>query len=475
MAGETLECTFKDGMVSAHIRSGPAQSFKCVGYLLAKNEKTFRVFVEGSSGIWHKLTDGRGYAPIQSYYLHIKKIGGDPPKPVPPPPPPEPPKKDPINPSSPPNNKDIMNNLQSNATSAWGDSGEGIYTTNPLNPMRAGNFPTIVGYDKGKPIENYYMDHSFVQENLNIIRENLNLGTGLSGDMVQQNLIEKFDRFKLAKPDIHLGKGFQHVFFTRPDLNIYEVLSENVKKLVPAMESDPIFYYLSKNAPRLLQSLTMDFDKSHNFNPFLSNYAQSFELSDEVIKTSEYGETFTGWKVQYGKNNIESKTANTFSISYTDDRNFHVYKIHKAWIDYISKVYRAQLMSKDKYRRQNILDYACSVYYIVCAEDGETIIFWSKYTGVFPTNTPAASSSYSKGNLLKFPEFSINYVYAWKDDFNPVHLAEFNKNSSSELKYVKTYEKSLLSTGKSMAGAPFVETKLSPTGKYQFKLRFRYK
>lgn len=465
MSGEMLECTFKDGMVSAHIRSGPAHSFKSVGYLLAKNEKTFKVYVEGSSGIWHKLIDGRGYAPIQSYYLHIKKIGGTPPQPTPPAPAPEPEKPKPINPSPQPNNKDILNNLQSNATSAWGDSGDGIYTTTPLKSMGNGSF--ING--------NYYMDHSFVQENLNIIRENLNLGTGLSADVVQQNLIERFDRFKLAKPDIQLGKAFQHVFFTRPDLNIYETLTENVQKLIPAMESDSVFYYLSKNSPRLLQSLTKDFDRSHEFNPFLSNYAQSFELSDEVIKTTEYGETFTGWKVQYGKNNIESKTANSFSISYTDDRNFHVYKIHKAWVDYISKAFRGQINVKDKYRRQFELDYACSVYYIVCSEDGETIIFWSKYTGVFPTNTPAASSSFSKGNLLKFPEFSINYVYAWKDDFNPVTLAEFNKLSSSELKYVKTYEKSLLSTGKSMAGAPFIETKISPSGKYQFKLRFRHK
>jgi hypothetical protein len=243
--------------------------------------------------------------------------------------------------------------------------------------------------------------------------------------------------------------------------------------LLSDVDNDPTFYYLFKNNPDILRALTRYFDSSHDFHPFIGNTAQSFELSDEYVKTVEHGETFTGYKVQYGKNNIESKTAGSFSISYVDDQNFSVYKTHKAWIDYISKIYRGEFTTYPEYIQKKILDYACSAYYFLCGPDGETILFWSKYFGVFPTNAPSSSSSWSKGNIMRMPEFSVNYAYAWKEDFSPLSLAEFNMNSSGSYIYKKIYEPSLLATGKTFAGAPFIETKQDASGGYVFKLKFR--
>ncbi|WP_171567733.1 hypothetical protein, partial [Brevibacillus sp. MCWH] len=158
----------------------------------------------------------------------------------------------------------------------------------------------------------------------------------------------------------------------------------------------------------LILSLTDHFSNSHDFHPYLSNTANSFELSDEFIKTVEHGETLTGYKVQYGKNNIESNSSGSFSISYIDDAEFNIYKTHKAWIEYISRVYRGEVTPKRDYIQKKILDYTVSVYYFICGPDGETILFWSKYFGVFPTNTPSSASSWSKGSSVKLPEFTIN-------------------------------------------------------------------
>jgi len=322
----------------------------------------------------------------------------------------------------------------------------------------------------GEP--NYFMDYSNIISNINIIEKNLNIDINPeTSSIIRNDMLNKFNRFKIAFPTLELTKTFSYVFFTRPDLNIY---NGNGSTLVDKVENDPYFYYLNKNSPQLLRSLTKFFSIRHDFNPYLSNRAESFELKDEMIKTGEYGETFTGWKIKYGKHNVESKTADSFSISYTDDNNYNVYKIHKAWTDYISKVYRGEFSPNRDSITERVIDYACSVYYFICGPDGETILFWTKYTGVFPTSTPSAASSWQKGNQVKFPNFSIPYEFSWKEDMNPASLAEFNIHSEKygNARYATTYEAKLGSTGTTFVDAPYVESIVTNTN-YEFKLRFR--
>lgn len=319
----------------------------------------------------------------------------------------------------------------------------------------------------------FFNDYSSFDSQLKIIEKNLNIGTRKGNvDDIKYDMVNRFNRFKLAYPDLQLTNSFSHVFFTRPDLNIYD--DDGI--MISTVASDPTFYYLNKNSPNLLRSLTRDFSKTHDFNPFLSNMAGSFELKDEVVQSVETAQTFTGHKMKYGRHNIESKTADSFSISYVDDQDYQIYKIHKAWTDYISKVYRGEFKSRKDNIRARVLDYACSVYYFLCAPDGETILFWTKYTGVFPTNTPSSASSWSKGSNVRMPDFTINYEYSWKEDFSPLSLAEFNINSkvsnNKAIKYAKTYENSITTTGKTFVGAPFIETSVGAGG-YTFKLRFK--
>jgi len=330
-----------------------------------------------------------------------------------------------------------------------------------------------INIDENVESYSYLTDYSFIDDNLKKIKNNLNL-VGYKGSKdLNYSLFHNFNRFKITFPDYHLPKTFAHVFFTRPDLNIIDYNGNKNYSLHSQLQNEAVFYYLFKNNPDLLISLTSSFSSEHAFHPFLSNTAQSFELSDEYIRTMEHGETFTGYKVQYGRSNIESKTAGTLSISFTDDINLSIYKSIKAWVDYISKVYRGELVTKDEYIYKKILDYASSIYYFLCGPDGETLLFWSKYFGIFPTNIPASTLSWSKNNLVKIPEYSITFAYAFKEDFSPLSLAEFNMNNSGGFVYKKTYEPGLLSTGKTFAGSPFIETNINQNGDYVFKLRFR--
>lgn len=351
------------------------------------------------------------------------------------------------------------------------------------------NFPVNKGFDSkaGYYRYNYYqdMDKQLLTDGLRVSYDDNEVRKSVNADIFSrgklfQNYANKYNKFKIDNPNDRLSKSFAHVFFVRPDCNIFKTAytkSGNLQ-LVDNLENLSEFYYAKKHCPELLRQLTQpeaSFD--HQFMLYPSNKARSFEVADEYITADTYGTALTGYKIPYGKDNVESKTAGKFSINYVDDRDLHVYHLHKLWSEYISYVFRGKINPKDIYILNKIIDYATCVYYILTAEDGETIIFWSKYWGVFPIESPSSGFSFSLDNPggVKDPELKIEYQYAWKEDFNPLTLIEFNTHSSKKYKYVNNYQNIKLGTGYTWAGAPFIETFNNGTLDlpYTFKLRFR--
>ena len=278
-----------------------------------------------------------------------------------------------------------------------------------------------------------------------------------------------------------MPKTFAHIFFVRPDCNIFEgsvVDLDSDLTLTKDVNIFPEFYYAKKHCPELLVQLTQKYF-NHEFMMFPSNKAESFSVKDEYINNDSYGQSWTGYKIPYGTIDTESKGVDTFSIKYHDDKNLRIYQMHKLWMDYISYEFRGKVSPKLEYMVNKIIDYATCVYYILTAQDGETIIFWTKYWGVFPIESPSSSFSYTSDNVggVANPEMSIQYRYAWKEDFNPLSLLEFNMHSTSlGTRYVPSYQKNKLGTGYTWADPPFIETFMNNddfSAPYTFKLRFR--
>ena len=331
-------------------------------------------------------------------------------------------------------------------------------------------------YEKGYYIYNYAMnyDRDNLSSDLPGLRHTFNLGIE-SRDQLYRQYTEYYNRFKLANPNDTLSKTFSHVFFVRPDCNV--LTRRGSGWVLPSeIQDDANFYYAWKKSPELLRQLVNDAGYGHDFMMYLSNKARSFQLNDEYINYDTYGKAFTGHKVVYGKTNVESKTAGDFSIQYEDDRDLHVYTLHKLWADYISNVYQGTFNPKTEYIRDRILDYVANVYYFLCAEDGETIIFWSKYYGVFPVTIPSSQYSWAAGNTLSNPEIDIKYQYSFKEDFNPLSIVEFNMNSgdSHDYDYMPIISKDGYTVNTTWVGAPFIETFNDGfSAPYTLKLRFR--
>ena len=310
----------------------------------------------------------------------------------------------------------------------------------------------------------YNADYSEFNDAVESVRTSLNL------NLNRMDQFTKFNKYRLTVPDFHLTNTTAYIFFTRPDLNIMDSNSNSMASGIQKTPLAPLFYYVAAKHPNICRSLTGSLSGSHDFIPILCNSARSLDITDESIKTEEHAETLTGWKIVYARHNIESKTAGTFSVKFVDDNFLSVYWLNHIWQEYMNGIFRGIIKPKQDYIRNFILDYACSVYYFLTGEDGQRLLFWSKYVGVFPTNTPSSAFSFTEESPVRNPDFNINYAYSFKEDCNPMTLAEFNNNSSGDFSYVPDYNDKTFKCNQTMLGPAFVDTN---DGGQTYKIRFR--
>lgn len=306
-------------------------------------------------------------------------------------------------------------------------------------------------------------------DSMQAIREEFNI------DIDRNTIVTKFNRFRVPTPDNELCATKGYVFFTRPDLNLnLDIRDSSAGNVQGVARLSPLVNNMLKSHPVLMSYLMGDeAGTDDDFIPVLSHCCTGLDVSDEVLETTEHGNTFTGWKYSYGTSLIKSKTSGTVNVNFTDDDMLSVYKLIKVWCEYINAVYRGEAAPKQSYIDYHQLDYATSIYYFLCKATSENeILFWTKYTGVFPTSIPSGVFSDQLGTVIKRPTYTVPFQFARKDDFSPLNIVEFNNltDSSNGFEYMPVYNADTLHVNKSFVGPPFVDTN---DGSRLFKLKFR--
>ncbi len=311
----------------------------------------------------------------------------------------------------------------------------------------------------------YNADYSEMRESVETIKEAFNISA-----IPRQTLFVNFNRYRYPIPDHELTGTRGHIFFSRPDLNL-NLEQSRVNGLARCY---PVIHMVNGIDPYVAGSLTSEGPPgtgNHQFCNILSHACTGIDVADEVLETVETGETYTGWKLTYGTSLNRSKTAGNVSCTFRDDNMLSVYKIMKIWCEYINSVYHGEYRPDDKYFNRHELDYAIAIYYFLTRNtaDGE-ILFWTKYTGCYPTAIPSSNFGDSQGNIIKSPTYTVQFNYAKKDDYSPVALYSFNDLSEETEQYVKVYDEKSFRTGTTFVGAPYVSR---PTGSSLYYLRYR--
>lgn len=207
-------------------------------------------------------------------------------------------------------------------------------------------------------------------------------------------------------------KGIPIIFITTPDCNVTE---ENVR-------FDGFMKSMQINDSSLLNSIS-NRASGRPFITLLSNRMTEFNVPDLTLQTRETGETHYGYVQNLP---LFAPTADSTSITYVDNNNFDVLKTHKMWFDYITFVTRGIMRPHTTAIERKYLDYTVSIYHFVLDMDGQTIQYWDKLTGCYPTNIPYSEFSSKIANNHELFEFSIEYAYSYKEFMSPSILNDFN-------------------------------------------------
>lgn len=306
-----------------------------------------------------------------------------------------------------------------NSASSFGNYSEDSskYTGSYVQSLKSG----AISLPEVRQGESFPIDGSSYGNSETRLSYNIILDTDIDQKYYGKNF---FNRWKKAMPDDTISNARFFIFMTKPDLNIID----SSGKTADTMGSISL-QNMANTHPDVLRMLsysTCSGEYGGVFLPIISNRCQGYDVPDITLKTQEFGETFKGWKFVYGRHTVDSRARYDFSLSFEDNRDATVYNLFRAWVQYIEDINIGYIEAKPSYIINRILDYAVSVYFFIVAEDGESIIYFSKDTGVFPTSIP--SSMYSMDKEGKKGGFSMTVQFASMvhEEMNPAILADFN-------------------------------------------------
>ena len=327
------------------------------------------------------------------------------------------------------------------------------------------------------PGTNSYSSSSTLENRLRDARKEFGIQIHGSNSIARLVKYYMYNRFKVPDTNLAFNRSTTHVFFTRPDLNLLNCTGGKANgansQTLNHSESSMVY----KRYPEIFKLLTdrRRCGDDNNFNLLLSNQVESFDIGDETLTTVDSGKSWNDYTISYG-DSYSGKSAGEFSCTFRETSDMSVINLLKLWITYIDNVGRGAWspsynlngtgVSKDinmSHVYRKTLDYAASVYVFKCGPDGEDVLYWSKYYGVFPTNTGASALSWNLGDsICDTPKLNIKFKYSFKRDMSPISLMEFNDiaNVGKSASWVPAYSSSTNECARPFVGKPYIQLKL---------------
>lgn len=253
------------------------------------------------------------------------------------------------------------------------------------------------------------------------------------GNVDTNTLFQKFLQGRGEGED-YLETGRCYMFMTKPNLNLTTNLpapneKDNNKRYTKDVYNTlegGFTEYVARNFPELIRSLTQDSaSKIPNFIPLLFNNFKGMSVDDFSLAETTVGETFRGYSQKLPTNSVQSQAGGTLSITYAEKMPTTITYLHKVWFDYCEKVKWGAVVPSDETIKKKEIDYDSSIYFFVVGPDGETILFWGKYTGVVPVSLPYSVFGAEVGSI-GVQQVSISYLYSHREFLQPEILQDFN-------------------------------------------------
>ena len=231
----------------------------------------------------------------------------------------------------------------------------------------------------------------------------------------------------------------EYLFFTKPDLHI---LNPNTGDIAKCVKSSSFMRDAVARYKPVCKQLEFSCEAgSLNANPFATLLSNSVINTLQVPSSSEENGNETGantWgtKITYRGTSYASDQDHTFSLEFEDSKYIEVFMFFKIYDEYCKMKNLGTLAidysdTSDDYKWINytlnkVLHDQFSIYKIIVGEDGSSIIYWGKYTGVYPKDVPRDVFS-DIANSINPLTFSVDFKAQFYRDMDPTILSEFNR------------------------------------------------
>lgn len=253
-------------------------------------------------------------------------------------------------------------------------------------------------------------------------------------------LFQRFNRFGFLDPYNTQSSCREYLFFVKPDLHIFN--NKDLSILNPELgggtreENDAfpkksfgrmtIFSDAMRRYKPVLKQLQSSATPNRPFVNLLSNMvSSSLDLPGITADTIETARNIYGSVTTYRLNSIKSDTDFDFTLEFKDTKYLDVYMFFKLYDEYERKKFNGEVTPPDTdYIFNRVLHDQMAIYKFIVGEDGESIIYWAKLTGVYPTSVPRDSFSNLEPGEIKF---SVSFKCSFVEDMNPDIFADFNR------------------------------------------------
>ena len=260
------------------------------------------------------------------------------------------------------------------------------------------------------------------------------------------NWFEKFSRLPSIDPYNALTTTREYLFFTKPDLRLFEVGTTEINS---AVKNIPFFANTLKNhIDSALQLQSSAGSSSIPLMSLLSNSVSSpLSVPDSSSDTIESAVNIMGTSINYRGTSYKSDQDYDFSLEFDDNKYLDVYMLFKIYDEYEKHKWQGNINYTIDSQNPNdhwanyilnkVLHDQISIYKFLVAEDGSRIIYWARYTGCFPTSTSRDTFSDLKetGGL----KININWKCNFFRDMDPVILYQFNRLIRDKISSTRDY------------------------------------
>lgn len=240
-------------------------------------------------------------------------------------------------------------------------------------------------------------------------------------DLNYQVYNNKFYPLKRIDPYNVVEGTKEVVFFTKPSI---PVLYPNT------LNRSPYFTYLNKfGYTHILEALSGKKSKQTNTTPFLNiltnRIKSNLDIPDLQVDALETAQNFWGTKLLYPKSSMSSDEGASFTAEFEDTKYLEIYHLFKAWDEFRRGKWLGIYFPDTSDIINKILYDHIAVYKFIIANDGETLLYWCKWTGVYP-------ESISRSTFSEIPKdgplnITIGFkLSGWFEDMTPEIIYEFN-------------------------------------------------